>query len=174
MMQYKEQDSSFEPIPALANYTIFYSFSKKDYENMQSICYLTHNTRRDFGHTTHNSFERQIKVEDAQNSYYMNVLANMQDSEQYAYSPFEIVITRRGTSMFVLFLSFILIIFLGYAVFYLYKKYTATKKRLDYEMQDVRNMANVTKTDEQINDMNKKRQSNKYATLTEESNVSKI
>ncbi len=171
MMRIKEDDPSFEPVPASANYTVFYSFNQEDYQKMQSVCYLIHYTNRELGHSQINTLQTKLHPN---KKYYMNVLANMPDNEQFAYSPFEIIINEKGTSLFVLVLAFILIVFLGYAVFYLYKKYTVTKKRLDYEMQDVRNMANVSKTDEQINDYNKKRQTNKYATLTEDTNASKI
>ena len=59
-------------------------------------------------------------------------------------------------------------------MFCLYKKYKSTRKRLDYEMQDVRNMANTSKSDEQISEIQNQNKINKYATLTEENNASKI
>ena len=155
-----------------ANYTVFSSDKKVDQSMMQSVCYLVHNTKREFGRTQTTSIKTKMKPN---KYYYVNVLANVPyDNAKISYTPTEIFFEEKGTSMFVLILALILIIFLGYAVYYLYNKYAVTKKRLDYEMEDVRNMANVTKTDEQISDLQKKRQTNKYSTLTEDSNLSKV
>ena len=117
ILKLKEEDQNFLPQDSNANYTVFYSLRKEDYESMQSVCYLVHNTNRELGHT---------------NSTSLN------------------------------------------AVFCLYKKYKSTRKRLDYEMQDVRNMANTSKSDEQISEIQNQNKINKYATLTEENNASKI
>ena len=155
-----------------ANYTVFYSNKKEDQSMMQSVCFLVHNTNREFGQTNKTSIKAKMRPN---KYYYVNVLANVPyENAKFAYTPTEILFEEGGMSKFVIVLGLILIIFLGYAIYFFYKKYAATKKRLDYEMQDVRNMANVSKSDEQIDDMQKKKQSNKYSTLTEDSNVSKI
>ena len=171
MMKVKLEDPNYVSQNTDANYTVFYSSKKQDYELMESVCYLVQNTKREFGHT--NLTHLNVELE-SNKIYYINVLANLPENQQYAYSPIEIINTGKEFSILVPILGLILIILFGFALFYLYSKYSSTKKRLDYEMQDVRNMASISKSDEQVNDIQKKRQTSKYATLTEEGNMTKI
>jgi hypothetical protein len=108
--------------------------------------------------------------------YYVNVQAYVWGGSQYfhyPYSPIEIIIETRYDSSFFIFVLVIVIILLGLIAYFLYRKYAATKSRLDYEMQDVRNMASITQTNTQIEELEKQRKHDKYATLTDESNNSK-
>ena len=138
---------------------------------MQSICFLVHNTNRSLGFTKSSRLTAKLMPD---KNYYINVLANMPDNQQYAYSPIELINTAKRVPIFVFVLGFSLIIFLGLALFCLYRKYSKTKKRLDYEMQDVRNMANTNKSDEQVSEIIQNQNKQKYATLTEDPNSSKI
>ena len=171
ILKLKEEDQNFLPQDSNANYTVFYSLRKEDYESMQSVCYLVHNTNRELGHTNSTSLNAKLLPD---KYYYINVLANMPDNQQFAYSPVEIINRATRPPIFIFIVGILLIIFLGVAVFCLYKKYKSTRKRLDYEMQDVRNMANTIKSDEQISEIQNQNKINKYATLTEENNASKI
>jgi hypothetical protein len=51
----------------------------------------------------------------------------------------------------------------------LYRKYKVTKLRLDYEVNDVRNMASVVRSDNELKNMNAIRGKEKYLNLNEES-----
>ena len=167
-----QENKNYIPTDSKANYTVFYSNKKEDQSMMQSVCFLVHNTNREFGQTQKTSIQAKMI---SNKYYYVNVLANVPyKNSKIAYTPTEILFDEKGTSLFMLILALIFIICLGLTICFLFKRYADTKKRLDYEMQDVRNMANVTKTDEQISDLQKKGQTDKYSNLTEESKVSKI
>ena len=173
MIKIKEDDSSYVPQEALVKYSIFYSNKKADYENMQSFCYLVSNIYNKLLESTQSTSLNTVL--EPNKKYYINVMAvSLENGDSYVYSPIEIIFIANGLSIIVPIIGFILILILGYGVFFLYQKYTMTRRRLDFEMQDVRNMANIPNTDEQINNAQTMKHSNQYATLTEEGNVSKI
>lgn len=58
---------------------------------------------------------------------------------------------------------------LAFFVYYFYKKFTVTREILKYEVNDVRNMSTIPKSEAELKDMSKKISGQKYANLTDES-----
>lgn len=52
-------------------------------------------------------------------------------------------------------------------LFYFYRKYKQTKLQLDYEVNDIRNLASIPKTSGQISEMRTVKSKEKYTTLNE-------
>jgi hypothetical protein len=68
-------------------------------------------------------------------------------------------------------LGVFLILILAYFVFYFYRKFTLTKKILQYEVNDIRNMSNVPKSETELENVIKAKQFQKYANLADHSSV---
>lgn len=64
-----------------------------------------------------------------------------------------------------------MILLLSYMVYYFYKKFRLTKKILQYEVNDVRNMTNIPKTEMELEKVIKERDGQKYANLADHSSA---
>jgi len=64
-----------------------------------------------------------------------------------------------------------MILILAFFVYYFYKKFRLTKKILQYEVNDIRNMSSVPKSETELGNVIKAKQTEKYANLAEHSSA---
>ena len=104
----------------------------------------------------------------------VNVLAILEDKSDFlAYIPIEIVFGQVDNSVptylyiiiCIVVFSFIILCIIAYV---LYKKFIGVKLRLDYEVNDIRNMGNLPKSDAELSEIKMKTGELKYSNLNEE------
>lgn len=162
----KANDPNFTPIKRKTGYSIYFTDNETDYYMMGSLCYLQ---RMDYYYND----EPYINIRFEKDINYVNVVAYITETENnrelkelIAYQPIQIIINRQSKTTFITVLSIITVIVLSIVLFLLYKKYTKTKKRLDYEMNDVRNVGSISKTDEEIDEVQRTNENQKYQEIS--------
>ena len=153
-------------------FNVFISTKKEEFEQMESVCYLTNMTKR-----SESKLYKNIKVVNnntiiikglsPKEKYYVNILAeNIITRELITFKP--ILIVSGGSMPGWIIIAFVLILIgvISVAIFF-YKKYIITKKILKYETSDVRNMSEIPKTEAELANIVQQREKVKYVNLTE-------
>jgi len=108
------------------------------------------------------------------NSVTLNVLAILDDKSDYmAYVPIEILLNSNQTFpsyFFTVLLPIVVVLLIGVSIFavWYYMKYKKVQTRLDYEQNDIRNMASVPKSDAELSEIREKSEVVRYSNLTED------
>ena len=139
------------------------------------MCYVfSHQNAFVLGLTNITEFSSKIKTDIP---YYINVLARgKEDQLEFAYNPIEVFIQGRSISVFFIVTTLLAILVLSGLIYFFYRKYSVAKKRLDYEMEEVRagGVAVHVNSDENPNEISKEKEPNQYKNLAEDISISKI
>ena len=162
------------------NYSFIFTDEKKDFEYMESTCYLIKLMQKNITQKYKNI---QIEFDDKKKifkiagleggkEYYMNILAsNLNTGEVITYKPVKIVsslTTRRLKVALFIFLIIMLILFL-FAAFYVYRKYRIQKIELnDIEDLNKGNSKNKNKKIAKLKNINLDFVKKKYNQLSED------
>jgi len=95
----------------------------------------------------------------------MNVMAKTPSNEVLAYRPIEVYFESPAIPLYLIIIIVIFIITLLYLVYYFYKKYRLTKKVLEYEVNDVRNMSTIPRTETEMKNVIRSVEEKKYVVL---------
>ena len=155
------------------NFHIFISKDSKDFENMESLCYLS----------KMKSIDNNIKYNyDSKNNkfiiegltptitYYINIeYQNPKTGEKIVFKPLLIMLNKKEANKFLTGLIIFIIITLIIISLILYKKYKNTKEELEYHLAEVRSGFDIS-GDKPMIELGKIRRKSKvkYTTLDEE------
>lgn len=150
-----------------SDYYIFISEDENDFPYMDSICYLSRMSPAENKYKITQNFKTSSIISGLQSKkkYFINVMAKTSSNEILAYRPIEILFESKGVPTYIMFMIGILVIGLIYLIFFFYKKYKLTKKVLEYEVNDVRNMSSIPRTDTEMKNVIKSVENKKYAVL---------
>ena len=122
------------------NFHIVISKNEGDYNQMESLCYLTLNHTKNY--TQEFSSDKKTFIinglEENQN-YYINIFYISPKNGAYIiFKPGKIVMNENKTHyLLIFFICFLFVLVLAIA-FYFYRKYTHTKTELDYRMAEIK------------------------------------
>ena len=167
----------------IKNFNIFISDNMKDYENMESLCYLSKmvNNYSNIKYIYNN--EKNIFIIEGLNpkkTYYINIeFQNLKTGEKFVFKPILIVLNEQESNKVLIgFIIFIILTLLILSCVY-YIKYKNTKEELEYRLTEIRSDFDI-KNPNQIKNENKNKDNPmielgkinkskmKYTTLDEE------
>ena len=162
----------------MVNYTVIYTQNPEEFKYMESICYLSKmyeqldsKEQKDI-HYKYNPKSHTINVEGLVNNekYFINVLiTNPNTGEVLTFRPVQVIPSFSGqVSWFLIVMCGISIIFAILVALYFYKKYKKTDAKLQYEVNDIRNLGTIPKTVAEMKTITEKKEKEKYTTLTED------
>ena len=105
--------------------------------------------------------------------YFLTVVAitdDLNDDTMLAYNPTQIMIIEDEINVIMIIIPIIIVVILLIVLYFIYRKYRITKLRLDYEVSDIRNLANIPKSDSEMKIVHAMREKEKYTNLTESNN----
>ena len=166
------------------NISVIISQDVKEFEYMDSICYLSRkldkiesqNLYKDIKINIHKNKKKiEINKLDKKTDYYINVLiTNKKSGQIFALDPLQIIpyIKISTIKSFIIALLIIILIVLLFIIFYLYRKYRIAKAIVNYEKNDIKNMGSIPKSItelKKIQEEKNKKAKEKYNSLTEDS-----
>ena len=166
------------------NISVIISQDVKEFEYMDSICYLSRkldkiesqNLYKDIKINIHKNKKKiEINKLDKKTDYYINVLiTNKKTGQIFALDPLQIIpyIKISTIKSFTIALLIIILIVLLFVIFYLYRKYRIAKAIVNYEKNDIKNMGSIPKSItelKKIQEEKNKKAKEKYNSLTEDS-----
>jgi len=166
------------------NISVIISQDVKEFEYMDSICYLSRkldkiesqNLYKDIKINIHKNKKKiEINKLDKKTDYYINVLiTNKKTGQIFALDPLQIIpyIKISTIKSFIIALLIIILIVLLFVIFYLYRKYRIAKAIVNYEKNDIKNMGSIPKSItelKKIQEEKSKKAKEKYNSLTEDS-----
>jgi len=163
---------------ANAIYKVYVSDELHDFEHMESVCYLSRLNKnetlvetKDLADKIHATISN-LKTD---NKYYINVLAkNLDTNDVIAFQPVEIITRGRSLPTPIIVMIVVAILVLIFLVWYFYRKYKFTNEVLKYEVNDVRNLSNLPKSEAEMRTMVKEIGERKYQNLNDEANMSNV
>jgi len=151
-----------------SEFSIFISEDEKEYSNMDNICYLSRmSPPAKYKISRTDRVTANISGLESGKKYFMNVMAKTEANDILAYKPIEIIIESNGIPLYLIVIIIVLVITLLYLVYYFYKKYRITRKVLEYEVNDVRNLSTLPKTETEMRNVIKAEHNKKYVVLSE-------
>lgn len=132
---------------ANATYSVYMSTDGE--ENMYTICGIKYgNAERILSGLSTTKAEYTMKKPKMNSKYVFNVLATMHDvNNTVAYNPVSLQLSRGQPRRFgrvIPIVAVVLVVLLAAVAIYFWRKYKAAMKELHYEMNDVRNLGNIS------------------------------
>ena len=153
-----------------------------DYNYMGSICFLSRKvdiieSQKLYENYTidinKNDNEIEIKNLDKNKGYFINVLiTNVKTGQLFTFDPIQLVPNKKVSSNILIILLSIGIVVLIFVIFYFYRKYRIARAIVNYESNDIKNMASIPKSItelKKIQEEKNKQSKDKYNSLTEDS-----
>ena len=153
-----------------------------DYNYMGSICFLSRKvdiieSQKLYENYTidinKNDNEIEIKNLDKNKNYFINVLiTNVKTGQLFTFDPIQLVPNKKVSSNILIILLSIGIVVLIFVIFYFYRKYRIARAIVNYESNDIKNMASIPKSItelKKIQEEKNKQSKDKYNSLTEDS-----
>ena len=128
------------------NYKLFISTTLEDFSYMSSLCYLS---------KMENVLPKGVKTYTKDNEIYVSglksgvkyftniIIRNPISGELITFTPTIIEVNKSSLSWYYLIIPILVIIVLGVGVYYYRTQYLVTKAVLNYERNDIRNMATL-------------------------------
>ena len=136
---------------SIKNFNIFISDDMKDFENMESLCYLSKmgNNYANFKFEYKN--EKNIFIVDGldpSKTYYINIeFQNLKTGEKIVFKPLLIVLNKKGVNRVgIIIIIFIILTLLIISCVY-YKKYKKTYEELEYRLTEIRSGFDIKNPD---------------------------
>ena len=155
------------------NFHIFISTDSKDFENMESLCFLSKMKINDINLKYDYDSNKNIFIIDGLTpsmTYYINIqYQNFKTGEKIVFKPLLIMLNKKeGNKLFTGFIIFVIVTLIVISLI-LYKKYKNTKDELEYHLTEIRSGFDIS-GDKPMIELGKisRKSKTKYTTLDEE------